>query len=536
MPADIQPISKKPDPPAPYLSGSKVGRVLRSILSFATTARNPETSSAEMDTRFFDRKARQASLEEEIIQVSPNPIIVLDQDLRWVSCNRAGEKRVGRDQERLKGHPFEDLIPKEDQGAFHDAVNKLGAGHVRMELHLRPFGAVTPTLMDTVIRRSSGEPHYLVYMTEMTESREIEDFLRIQLSAIQASPIAIMVADARRDDHPVLFVKKGFETLTGYESDEVIDRSPWVLHGAGTDKTAQENLRHALRHGEAFHDRMLHYPKKGEPFWCDFQLIPYHDVSGQLTHYVGILNDLSREKRFELEHERVNKLLLKSHGQLEEFVYIASHDLQEPLRATASFLQLLERRYADRLDDKGIEFIQHALDGTVRMRQLIMDLLTLSRAGTSEITLEPIALSEVFQEILSDLEYQFGEQEIQISSDPLPEILADRSQIGQLLDVLIHNAIKFRGEEPPRIHLSVSLMDKEWVFRVSDNGIGIDPGKFDVIFKPFQRLHFRSQYDGSGIGLAICRKIIDRHNGRIWLESKLGEGSTFFFSIPEVSP
>ena len=224
--------------------------------------------------------------------------------------------------------------------------------------------------------------------------------------------------------------------------------------------------------------------------------------------------------------------LQRSNAELEQFAYVASHDLQEPLRMVTSYLQLLERRYKEKLDQDAEDFIGFAVDGASRMQTLIQDLLTYSRVGTRGAAFEPTDCDEVLSRVLTNLEVAIEESGAEISSGTLPNIAVDASQLSQLLQNLIGNAIKFRGDSPPRIRIEAQRRDEDWLFSVRDNGIGIDPRHGERIFQVFQRLHGIGQYQGTGIGLAVCKKIAERHRGQIWVESEEGAGATFYFTIP----
>lgn len=257
------------------------------------------------------------------------------------------------------------------------------------------------------------------------------------------------------------------------------------------------------------------------------------DSSGQPIRMTGINYDITERIIAQENLNKANQELARSNAELERFAYVASHDLQEPLRMVASYLQLLERRYKDRLDGDALEFISYAVDGSNRMKTLINDLLAYSRVATRGREFKPIDCNEVIKLVLSTLKPVIEETSAVISYDPLPKILGDETQINQLFQNLIGNAIKFHGDAPPEIHVGVRKEETKWVFSVSDNGIGIDPQFFERIFIIFQRLHNREKYQGTGIGLAISKRIIERHGGRIWIESEPDKGSTFFFSIPD---
>lgn len=225
------------------------------------------------------------------------------------------------------------------------------------------------------------------------------------------------------------------------------------------------------------------------------------------------------------------KDLERSNMELQQFAYVASHDLQEPLRTIASFTQLLAKRYADKLDDKAREFIGFAVDGSKRMQTLINDLLSFSRVGTQGKALEPVRCDETLDAVLRSLKRAIEESGAVITRDPLPVVLADELQLGQLLQNLLGNALKFRGDKAPRIHIGAERTGEAWKISVRDNGIGIAPEHYERIFVIFQRLHTKTQYAGTGIGLAICKKIAERHGGRLWVEPAPGGGSTFCFTV-----
>jgi light-regulated signal transduction histidine kinase (bacteriophytochrome) len=219
---------------------------------------------------------------------------------------------------------------------------------------------------------------------------------------------------------------------------------------------------------------------------------------------------------------------------LEQFAYVASHDLQEPLRMVSSYTQLLARRYKGKLDADADEFIAFAVDGALRMKRLLNDLLAYSRVSTRGHPLRSISSEAVLDQTLANLQVAITESQATITHDPLPIVLADQTQLLQLFQNLIANALKFRAEQPPEVHISAEARGREWLFSIRDNGIGIDPQFADRIFVIFQRLHNQADYPGTGIGLAICKRIVERHAGRIWVESQPGQGATFYFTLPAV--
>jgi hypothetical protein len=235
----------------------------------------------------------------------------------------------------------------------------------------------------------------------------------------------------------------------------------------------------------------------------------------------AVLNDQARDLR-------------RSNAELEQFAYVASHDLQEPLRKVASFCQLLERRYADQLDDRAKQYIDFAVDGAKRMQSLINDLLAFSRVGRTTECFAPVDLNELLRAAATDLSSRLDAEGGKVDiADGLPTVEGDRSLLGAVVVNVLGNAIKFRGDAAPHVRVTVDDMDTMWAFRVADNGIGIPEAYTERVFVIFQRLHGRDEYEGTGIGLALCRKIIEFHGGRMWVEPPTGSGTTVCFTLPK---
>jgi light-regulated signal transduction histidine kinase (bacteriophytochrome) len=244
------------------------------------------------------------------------------------------------------------------------------------------------------------------------------------------------------------------------------------------------------------------------------------DLYGVVTHW-----NITERKQTEQQVEESNE-------RLQQFAYVVSHDLQEPLRMITSYLELLDRRYGDELDEDAEEFIEFAVDGAERMRAMIEGLLEYSRIETRGNPFEPVDLEVLFDEIRTDLQVALEENDGELAVESLPTVSGDRSQLRQLFQNLLQNSIKYTGDDPPRIHVEAERSDGEWIVAVSDEGIGIDPEDQDRIFDVFDRLHSREEYEGTGIGLSLCRRIAERHGGTVEVESEPGEGSTFFVTLP----
>ena len=244
------------------------------------------------------------------------------------------------------------------------------------------------------------------------------------------------------------------------------------------------------------------------------------------------IEDITERRQREEELKKLSEELARSNTDLRDFAYVASHDLKKPLQSIEGFAKLLARRYKGKLDAKADEFIEYIGSGVKRMQMFIKDLLEYSQVGAKEKKFKPTDCSGVVQKAVGNLQAAIEESNAVVTYDELPTVMVDTPQMISLLQNLIDNAIKFRGEEAPRIHISAERKGDEWVFSIRDNGIGIDPKDSERIFGMFQRLHGSTDYPGTGIGLAICKKIIERHGGRVWLESEAGKGSTFYFTMP----
>jgi hypothetical protein len=305
---------------------------------------------------------------------------------------------------------------------------------------------------------------------------------------------------------------------------------------AGVNLAIQEAL--AERNGGAYHREFRVLWPDGSVHWiASHGRVYFEGKEGQRqpVRFIGALREITAERQAQDTLRQTAADLKRSNRDLEQFAYVASHDLQEPLRAVGGYVKLLERHLAGTVDARASEFMAGAVDGALRMERLINDLLAYSRASTRSATFEPTGLAVVLQQALANLRAGIEASGAIITHDPLPTLTVDATQIMQVFQNLIGNAIKFRGPSPPTVHVGAQEDHGRWVCSVRDNGIGIDPQYSERIFQIFQRLHTRRQYPGTGVGLAICRRIVERHGGQIWVESQPGQGATFFFSIPEAA-
>lgn len=357
----------------------------------------------------------------------------------------------------------------------------------------------------------------------MTEVDRTDSRFRVMVEAI---PSAIVLVD---QTHRILLLNRKAEALFGYARDELLGESVNALiperyrigHGGHVAAYFAKPETRAMGAGRELFGRR----KDGSEVPIEIGLNPIDTTEGLCT--LASIIDITERKRNEDE-------LRRSNAELEQFAYVASHDLQEPLRMVANYTELLEQRYRGKLDEKADKYIRYASDGARRMQRLVSDLLAYSRVGSQGKPLVEVDAGQVLTAVLHGLQRLIHSSGATIEQGSLPCVLADEGQLHQLLQNLISNAIKFRSDAPPQIRISAERDGLRWRFSVSDNGIGLDMQYAPRVFQMFQRLHELGKYEGSGIGLAIAKRIVERHGGSIWLESALGRGSTVFFTLKAV--
>lgn len=352
--------------------------------------------------------------------------------------------------------------------------------------------------------------------------------LRLMAKVFESDLEAVLICDP---DGTVAEANRIAAAFSGCRLPELVGRDVETLYSPRNATPFADIWAMAVRGGTWYGEAWL-LRAGGRDYLAHMSIAAATDESGRATHYVVEYSDATEEWEAEQALKARTEELDRSNKELEQFAYVASHDLQEPLRMVASYTQLLARRYKDKLDQDAHEFIHFAVDGATRMQGLINDLLKYSRVGTRGSPFVPTDFGKVLDDALANLAVAIRESGAAVTRDPLPKLIADPIQLTQLFQNLIGNALKFRKPgETPRIHVGARQVGDGWELSVGDNGIGISPEYFERVFVIFQRLHAKEEYPGTGIGLALCKKIVERHGGRIWVESRPGEGATFLFTI-----
>jgi PAS domain S-box-containing protein len=375
---------------------------------------------------------------------------------------------------------------------------------------------------------------FAMTIADLTVERELRQSHAMFEGILAIASDAVVCID---ESHRIVFFNQGAEKIFGHRASEALGQPLQLLippqfrpgHAEQIERFGRSPVA-ARQMGER--GAISGLRKSGEVFPAEASISKL--AVGGTTIFTAVLRDITERKAAEEAMAKQAAELTRSNRELEQFAYVASHDLQEPLRMVASYTQLLERRYGAKLDEDAREFISYAVDGVTRMQALINDLLAYSRAGTRSAPFEVVEAEAVLDRVLATLEPTIEEARATVVREPLPSVLADPVQLGQVLQNLIQNAIKFRKPDvAPVVRISAEAMGGEWVFTIADNGIGIAPEFRARIFALFQRLHSRDEYPGTGIGLSICQKIVERHGGRIWVGGTPGEGSTFHFTLPQ---
>ncbi|MCB0207774.1 MAG: PAS domain S-box protein [Anaerolineae bacterium] len=469
----------------------------------------------------------------DLYNFAPVGYFTLDQRGVIIDLNLVGAEMLGREKGRLINKPMLPHLSPEARPVFFHHLDVVFETNARQscELSLKNLGGSKTYFLAESVLAQTGDGHPLcrMVMTDITWRKQAEQALRKSEErfriALLNSPVFVSEQDRNLRYIWLHNSQRSFST------DDIIGKTDAFLFSEDDAKMLNDLKNQALDSGQmirqevnvTIHDRMRYY---------DLTIEPAYDVMNQVTGVLCAYVDITQIKEGEAALRASAEELKRSNAELEQFAYVASHDLQEPLRMIAGYVQLIERRYQGQLDSDADEFIYYAVDGAKRMQRLIHDLLALSRIGRKEQKLSQIDCNELLEQVLINLQVTIEDNEAKVTWDALPTLRGDSTQLGQLFQNLIVNAIKFQSDTSPIVHISASRQETAWMFAVQDNGIGIPPDQQDRIFMIFQRLHSRGEYPGTGIGLAICKKIVERHGGTIWVESRSGQGSKFQFTIP----
>lgn len=491
-----------------------------------------------------ERLKRKEERFRSAVEASPNALIMIDERGQMILVNRQAEKLFGYSRDELLGRTVEMLVPERfrSRHSFYrrdffasPSVRHMGAGRelfglrkdgseVAIEIGLNPIDTkdgliVLSSIIDITARKSSEQKFRL---------------------AVEASPNAMVMVN---HEGTIVLANSQAERLFGYGRSELLGANVEMLvpgqFRARHPKYREEFLEHPRARPMGAGRDLYGLRKDGTQIPVEIGLNPIEMEDG--IYVLSSIVDITERKRAEEalrryseELKQSNEELRKSNEELEQYAYVAAHDLQEPLRNISNYLDLLKLEASGKLSDEEAGYFNVAVEGSIRAQELIRDLLRYAKIGAEEKEFVRTAMDLVLKRVLENLRVAIADAGAEITSGPLPVIYADRSHMQQLLQNLISNALKYRSSEPLTIRVEAEELEDSWLFSVSDNGIGIDPRYYGKIFKIFQRLHNRNKYSGTGIGLTVCKKIVETHKGKIWVEAGPGgKGTTFRFSIPK---
>jgi PAS domain S-box-containing protein len=491
------------------------------------------------------RKQTEENLEQfnKALSHAMEGVALLDLQGHYIQVNHAYANMLGYLPEAMIGMDWQLTVHLDDLAAMQLAYqDMLLNGKVEVEARgIRIDGSIfyKQLVMVTAYDLQQQLIGHYCFMKNISDRKLAETQLRQQEEFLQSiydgTEQAIFVIDITPEKE---FRYAGFnpvsEKYAGVTNEQIQGKTAVEAFGETFGTILQQNYQLCLQAGRSInYEEQLKFDT--HTIWTLTTLSPLQDEQGRIYRIIGTATDISDRKYKEIELQNQKQDLARSNAELQQFAYIASHDLQEPLRMITSYLELLERRYKGQLDEKADKFIAYAVDGATRMQTLINDLLSYSRVGSRSQDLELVDCEKILQNVLTNLQMAIKQNNAIITHTPLPRVSADPSQLTQLFQNLISNSIKFRREDPPQIHLEVQDTDGKWLFTLQDNGIGMEVQYLERIFIIFQRLHSKTEYPGTGIGLAVCKKIVERHGGNLWVESQHGQGSTFYFTIPHAA-
>jgi PAS domain S-box-containing protein len=472
-----------------------------------------------------------------IVRSSDDAILSKDRNAIVKSWNEAAERLYGYSADEMVGQSVALLIPPDRQGEELEIIAKILAGdrveHYETERVRKDGRRLAVSLTASPIHDEQGQ-----VVGVSTQARDISESQRALQQAEQrfhGVPVGIAIIDLGAGaSRGLRQVNAEMTRLLGYSAAELADMVPGELthpDDAEEERVLFEELATGRRSSFGIEKRNRHKDGHWVWVWLTVSLLDEGDPPrAALAHVL----DINQRKAAESDLELAQRNLERSNAELDQFAYVASHDLKEPLILLSAYARMLSERHGDDLDEEGRTFLGHVRDEASRMKSMIDDLLDYSRLQTRAEDASHVALDEVLETALRTLAPRIEESGARVDvQGPLPVVRGSPVQFERLFRNLIGNAIKFRGEEPPVVTVGAERVDGSWVISVSDNGIGVDPGKAERIFDVFQRLHSQEQYAGTGMGLAICKRIVERHGGRIWVDPADGGGSVFKFVVPE---
>lgn len=491
----------------------------------------PENNTPEVKREEVDRPAFRAALE-----ASPAGKLLINQKGEILFASTRLADMFGYNKQELVGKSVEILVPKQ----FHEnhpryradyfadpQARAMGAG--RDLFGIKKDGSEFPVEIGLNPIVTDKEVLVLAAVADITQRKRQEERFKI---ALDASPTGMVMIGERGK---MVLVNQKAEELFGYKREELIGQSIEILVPERFRPTHSDYRKGFFANPQvrpmgAGRD-LFGLRKDGTEFPVEIGLNPLTMEEG--TFVISSIIDITERKRAEEELAEKRNKLEKMVEELQHFSYVASHDLKEPLRVVSSYTQLLEKRYKGQLDSNADQYIQFITGNVKRMYELINDLLNYSKLGIAQKPMQRSNCASIFDQAVANLQTAIKESGAEVTKNSLPEVTGDPILLVELFQNLIGNGIKFHGTEKPQVTVSAEQKDHEWLFSVRDNGIGIEPQYKDRIFEMFQRLHRREEYPGTGIGLSICKKIVELHKGRIWVESELGKGSSFCFTIPK---
>jgi PAS domain S-box-containing protein len=470
-----------------------------------------------------------------IIESSDDAIVSKDLNGIILSWNRGAERIFGYTAEEIVGKHISILAVPDRVDEFPDILTRIAAGervdHYETKRKAKDGTVVTVSLTVSPIRDATGKIIGASKVSRNISERNKVSELQERLAAIvESSDDAILSKDL---EGIIRSWNRGAERLFGYSADEIVGKHISTL--AAPDRMDEiPDILDRIRRGE----RVDHYETKrrtkdGRILTVSLTVSPIRDGSGMIIGASKVARDITERERQAQALREANAALTRSNADLQQFAYSASHDLQEPLRMVSTYSELLKREFGAKLGPEADEYIGYAIQGALRMEQLLSDLRAYTQASASgQEPAEDVDANQVLDKTLASLAAGIRHSGAIVTCTALPRVRIHEFQLEQLFQNLIGNSIRYKSADVPRINVAASYQGREWTFSVEDNGIGIDPQYKEQVFGIFKRLHSTAEYPGTGMGLAICQRIVDRIGGRIWVESELGHGSTFYFTIP----